>query len=194
MMEKSLILIDGENVFRSWWNYCKENELNDNIDYLKLIKELSGGTNLLRAIFYDGVPEIIPTKKKNFHSALQHNGIQLRTKILKNRTHTCSNCNKKDIRQVQKGVDVSLATDILRHAWQKSCDVCIVVSGDEDYKDAIECAKEKGIKIWVASFKKSLSSDLRKVADKTIILDDLFHQIKKDAIQEPKDLNMALHS
>lgn len=178
-MEKFLVLIDGENIIRSWWTYCNTNGLKENIDYVRLVSKLTEGTNLLRAIFYDGVPENIPIKKKNFHGALQHNGIQLRTKILKNRTHTCTKCKNRDLRLVQKGVDVSLATDILRHAWQKSCEVCIVASGDDDYRDAIDCAKEKGLKVWVASFKNSLSSDLRKSADKTIFLDDIFNEIKK---------------
>lgn len=188
-MEKSLVLIDGENVLRSWISYCAEKGRRENIDYVKLVSTLSQGTNLLRAIFYDGVPEQIPLKKKNFHDALQHQGIQLRTKILKNRSYICSGCKSKEVRVVQKGVDVSLATDILRHAWQNTCEVCIVVSGDEDYKDAIDCAKEKGVKVWVASFRRSLSADLRRSADKVIFLEDLFDEVKKLPKSEAKDLN-----
>lgn len=178
-MEKSLILIDGENIIKSWQSYCREKGIDEHIDYVKLVSKLSEGTNRLRAIFYDGVPENIPLKKKKFHNALQHNGIQLRTKMLKNRQHYCTKCKNMDIRTVQKGVDVSLATDILRHAWQNSSDICIVVSGDEDYRDAIDCAKEKGMKVWVASFKNSLSGDLRRSADRMIFLEDIFDEVKK---------------
>lgn len=189
-MEKSLILLDGENIVKSWQNYCRLRGTQEYIDYVKLVAKLSEGTNRLRAIFYDGVPENIPLKKKNFHDALQHNGIQLRTKILKNREHYCTKCHNKDMRTVQKGVDVSLATDILRHAWQNSCDICIVVSGDEDYKDAIECAKERGVKVWVASFKNSLSADLRRSADKVIFLDDLFNEIKREPTSPERSQNI----
>lgn len=177
-MEKSLILIDGENILKSWQTYCAENGLNEKVDYTKLIKKLSEGTNLLRAHFYDGVPEIVSLKKKNFLIALQHKGIELKTRILKEKKHHCTACKNIDVRLVQKGVDVSLATDILRHAWQQTCEVCIIVSGDEDYKDAIQCAKDKGVKIWVASFKHSLSKELR-IADKIIYLEDIFDDIKK---------------
>lgn len=90
----------------------------------------------------------------------------------------CPNCSTTHERQIQKGVDISLATDILRHALQKTCNICIIVSGDEDFKDAIECAKDAGIKIWVASFRNSLSKEIKITADKIIYLDDLFNDIK----------------
>lgn len=179
-MEKSVVLIDAENVLKSWNTYCLNNHLNAKMDYVKLRDVLSHGTNLLRAYFYDGVSEAIPIKKKMFLEALQASGIQLRTKILKSRKERCFQCGALEERFVQKGVDVSLATDILRHAWQKSCDICIVVSGDEDYKDAIEVAKDKGVKIWVASFKQSLSKDLYHIADRVIFLEDVFADIKRN--------------
>ncbi len=178
--EKAVVLIDAGNVYYGWKQFCKNNQLDYKLDYLKLINSLSKETNLLRAYFYDGVPENIPLKKKNFLEALQKEGVQLRTKILKNRNYTCTNCKYNDKRIIQKGVDVSLATDILRHSWQGTCDICIVLSGDEDYKDAIECAKDKGVKVWVASFKQSLSRELRNSADRVIYLDSLFDEVKRE--------------
>ena len=177
MNKVSVVLIDGGNVINGWWRFCEQNHLKAKIDYAKLVKKLSEGTDLLRGYFYDGVPEYLQKGKKVFFEALQKQGIQLRTKTLKNRTNTCSNCGYTEQKAVQKGVDVSLATDILRHAWQRTCNICIVVSGDEDYKDAIECVKDKGIKVWVASFKCCLSFEMRKIADKMIFLDDIFNDI-----------------
>lgn len=177
-LEKSLILIDGENVKKSWQNCCKEKNILEKIDYIKLVNKLSENTNKLRAIFYDGLPEVIPVNKKNFLEALQKQGITIKTKILKHRINVCPNCKEKTDKYVQKGVDVSLACDIVRHAFQQTCDICIIVSGDEDYKDAIELAKDKGMKIWLASFKNSLSKDIQKSVDKTVFLDDIFDDIK----------------
>lgn len=178
--EKSIVLIDAENILKSWQDYCNINNISRKIDYLKLVKRLSKGTNLIRAYFYGGTPEKISIRKKNFLNALQYQGIQLRTKVLKDRQNKCSKCGYIDYKQIQKGVDVSLATDILRHAWQRTCDICIVVSGDEDYKDAIECVKDKGIKVWVAAFRNSLSNELRKTADNVIFLDEIFEEIGFD--------------
>jgi len=179
MGEQSIVLIDSQNVLCAWMNYSKQNGSQSKLDYKRLVDQLSISTDLLRAYFYDGIEENITTKKKNFLEALSYKGIQLRTKILKDRTSKCPHCGKEQVRQVQKGVDVSLATDILRHAWQQTCKICIVVSGDEDYKDAIDVAKDKGVKVWVASFKSCLSNDLRKSADKIIFLDDIYDKIKQ---------------
>jgi len=178
--EKSLILIDAENVIKSWQTHCIEQKLITKIDYVKLVNKLSEGTNLLRAIFYDGVPEVLSINKKNFLTALSKHGIQIKTKIIKQRKSNCPHCGCQVNRYVQKGVDVSLASDIVRHAFQGTCDICIIVSGDEDYKDAIEIAKDKGLKIWVASFRNSLSVDLERSTDRVVYLDDLFENIKKD--------------
>lgn len=179
IMEKSAVFIDAENVINGWWEYCAQSNSSSKIDYIKLINYLSKETNLLRAYFYDGVPDKISVKKNAFFQALEHSGIQLRTKALRNRFIICDFCKKGKNKQIQKGVDVSLATDILRHGLQKSCDICIVVSGDEDFKDAIELVKDRGIKVWVCSFKSSLSSELRRTADKIILLDDIFEKIKR---------------
>jgi uncharacterized LabA/DUF88 family protein len=180
MLEKSVVLIDAENVLNAWQSYCEEKNMPARIDYKKLVDKLSEGTNLLRAYFYDGSSSPISLKKKNFYEALQCHGIQLRTKMLRKRSYLCDHCHQRNERLVQKGVDVSLATDILRHAWQQTCQVCIIVSGDEDYKDAIEVAKDKGVKIWIASFQRSLAKDLRNNADKVILLETIFDDLKMD--------------
>lgn len=178
-MEKSAIFIDAGNIIKSWWAYCEVNGLTDKIDYIKLVELLSKDTNLLRAYFYDGVPETISVKKKGFLQALEHKGVQLRTKVLKKRNHYCENCKTSTTKQIQKGVDVSLATDILRHGFQKSCDICIIASGDEDYKDAMDLVKDRGIKVWVSAFKDSLAPEVKRTADKVVLLDDVFDEIKQ---------------
>jgi len=178
-LEKSLVLIDAENVWNSWRNYCNKHNLDEKVDYVKLVDTLTKDTNKLRAIFYDAVPETIPKSKKEFIKAMENNNIQVNTKILKHRKVICSKCNAEIEKYVQKGVDIAIATDLLRHSFLKNCQICILVSGDEDYKDAVSVSKDMGMKVWIASFKDALSSDLRKVADKVIYLDDLFDSIKR---------------
>jgi len=178
-MEKSAVFIDAGNVIKGWYYHCRKNNLGDKIDYSKLVSLLTDNTNFLRAYFYDGIPEKLSIRKKRFLEALQHRGIQLRTKILKNRYTECEFCHKGKNRQIQKGVDVSLATDILRHGLQKSCDICIVVSGDEDFKDAMDLVKDRGLKVWVCSFRNSLSAEVRKTADRVVLIDDIFDSVKQ---------------
>lgn len=189
--EKSIVFIDAQNVLMGWRNYCittgkvlppegasdKRIRISEKLDYKKLVDVLSANTNLLRAYFYDGVDEHIDVDKKNFLKAIGEQGIQTKTKVLKLRNFYCNSC--KGIRQgrVQKGVDVALATDLLRHSSQNSCSICIVVSGDEDFADAISFAQDKGVKVWIASFKASLSPTLK--ADKKIYIESIFDKVKK---------------
>ena len=89
MPERSLVFIDAENILHAWRKYCEQQGKNVKIDYAKLVKYLAKDTNLLRAYFYDGMPPNATIEKRKFHEALQHQGIQLRTKILRNKSETC---------------------------------------------------------------------------------------------------------
>ena len=166
---------------KNWKRHCYEEKIDIKIDYKKLVETVSKDTNLLRAYFYDGIAEKPSKQKILFLESLQKRGIQTKTKILKRRYYRCQHCNHLEEKEVQKGVDVSLATDILNHAWQRTCDICVLISGDEDYKDAINVAKDKGVKVWVVSFKKSLSRELMLSADKTIIIEDILPKILRNS-------------
>ena len=71
---------------------------------------------------------------------------------------------------VEKGVDIMIATDILKYAWNNSYDVAILVSGDGDFAYAVQSAKDSGAQIEVAAFPSNLSSELANSADYTKIL------------------------
>lgn len=178
-MEKSIVLIDSENVLQSWRSYCKKNSLQEKIDYKKLVEKLTEGTSLVRPYFYDGVPPVIPPNKKKFLDSLSLQGFEVKTKIIKDRSYNCGSCHNRIQKMVQKGVDVALATDIIRHTEQLSTNICIVVSGDEDFLDAIKYVKDKGTKVWVCSFESCLSRELRRSADKFFAMEDLFEEVKQ---------------
>jgi hypothetical protein len=65
-----------------------------------------------------------------------------------------------------KGVDVSLATAVVSHAYRHSYDVAYLIAGDGDYVPMVEEAKRAGRKVVVVFFEKyGLSPDLRIAAD-----------------------------
>ena len=49
MEERSVVLIDAENMVTSWREYCQRNGVSDKLDYFKAVNLLADGTNLLRA-------------------------------------------------------------------------------------------------------------------------------------------------
>ena len=83
----------------------------------------------------------------------------------------CSNC-KKEIKKcpycdsplsgtVEKGVDTSIVTDLIKLAWNDAYDVGIIISSDADYVPAANYLGEKGKKIIAAGFP-PLGKELRK--------------------------------
>lgn len=70
----------------------------------------------------------------------------------------------------EKQVDVYLATQIVALAYENAYDVGIIISGDEDFVPAIEIVQQKGKIIIAVSAEKMLSGELRKKADRVVLL------------------------
>lgn len=190
--KKSMMFIDAGNLLGGWRGYCRskkntfKDEKNENeriekkIDYQKLIKVISKDTDFIRAYFYDAVQEPIDNKKMRFFDKLREFEITIVTKRLRYKSITCPNCNSIDDGiPYQKDVDVALVTDLMSLSIEKAFDIAIIVSGDNDFVDAINFVKSKGIKVWVASFVYSLGEDTMRAADKVIKLDSLFKEIAR---------------
>ena len=74
-----------------------------------------------------------------------------------------------------KGVDISLATDLLSHAFRASYDVAVLVAGDGDYVPLVDEVKRLGRLVCVAFFEGTgLSPDLRLRADSFCELETWF--------------------
>ncbi|NIS69144.1 MAG: NYN domain-containing protein [Proteobacteria bacterium] len=93
----------------------------------------------------------------------------------------CYKCDKKFLFKYEKGVDVALAADLVIFGTAKTTglDRIILVAGDGDYKEAIRFVRrEVGKDIQIVSWRKALSSELEKLANKqTIILDDRWESL-----------------
>ncbi|MCX6708995.1 MAG: NYN domain-containing protein [Candidatus Woesearchaeota archaeon] len=187
--KKTMVFIDASNLLGGWWTYCKENgfvrtnnngkkELTKKIDYSKLIKEITKDTDFIRGYFYDSVEEPIDGKKSGFFDKLRSLEITVVTKRLRFKDVQCKHCSKMDVHvPYQKGVDVSLVTDVMGLAFEKAYDTAIIVSGDNDFVDAINFIKRKGLKVWVVSFLNCLGEDTMRAGDRTIHLDKLFNNL-----------------
>jgi len=94
---------------------------------------------------------------------------------------SCSSCNRKFIRRFEKGVDVALATQLVIFSGSKvgSLDRVILVAGDGDYKEALRFAREEtGRDVQIVSWRRALSADLERLANKPVILlDDHWEEV-----------------
>ena len=64
-----------------------------------------------------------------------------------------------------KRVDITLATDMLTHAYRKNYDVAILVAGDEDYVPLVEAVKAEGRRVAVWFVASGLSDALERASD-----------------------------
>ena len=62
---------------------------------------------------------------------------------------TCYNCGNIIHTHEEKETDVRIATQIVADAYEKNCDVAIIVSADSDMIPAVELAKAAGQKIFI---------------------------------------------
>ena len=151
------IFIDGSNLYHSLDENCKRYD----VDFAAFAAKLCKGRTLFRVYYYnvlrdqDRNPQAYQDQQK-FLSALYN------TPYLEVRLGTSK--MRGDV-AVEKGVDIMLATDVLRLAWSDIYDVAILVTGDGDFAYAVQAAKDLGKHVEIAAFPANLAWELANVAD-----------------------------
>ncbi len=169
--DKVMIFIDGSNIFRS----CRQ--LNFKISYEKFLSILRKDRNVIRAYYYSGIKSKSQEKGK-FFKMLKGLGVEIKTKLLKKRDVTCRSCGEITNTFVEKGIDASLSTDLLWHAFQRSYDTGIVVSADADFIPPIERVRDLGRRIELWAFKHALGKELKNKVDSVNNIDDIIEEIQ----------------
>jgi uncharacterized LabA/DUF88 family protein len=177
MMQKSLVIfIDASNLSGGTARYAEKiKDPNYDIDILKMLRRLSRGYELVRTYFYSSTaqPQDIRSKTEQFwhqkmlaaHAQLMHHGVKVTNKLRQK--------NK------EKGVDVALVTDFLMLGMRGAFDVAIIVSGDQDYVNAIEAVQSMGKVVIVACFENSFPDEMYRHVDRYIRLDEFAKEIAK---------------
>lgn len=169
-----MVFLDGSSLYWGIRNYNQQNGTDLKIDYDKLVSFAVGKRSLVRATFYCGVPASMTDTQANFIHYLRKSGIQVFEKEIKVREEPTG-----QLRAVEKGVDVSIAVDLLGMAWENAFDVAVLVSGDGDLVGAVSKVMNKGKNVEVLSFRGSCSSELSKAAIRTTYIDDIVDAIRR---------------
>ena len=135
---RTLVLFDGQNLYRlAMRAYGSDDPYNwPSYDVVKLANALVSGVpgrTLAKVRFYTGVPDQATNKFwnkfwNNKLRALQRQGVY----VYRGRLNSSGQ---------EKGVDVSLAIDLVEAIHQQSYDVAIVVSQDADLNPAVAMGK-----------------------------------------------------
>ena len=176
---KTVWIIDGAYLF----NFGKASPF----DYLKLKNEivrLNGGA-LYESYFLNSSQDPSADGQSAFYTWMKSaapKGPKFRVQLyrLKDFHSTCPQCNHPFARQVQKGVDVGIATLIMKLAAQNAYDRLILSAGDGDFEDAIAYVKSDLRKeVWISGSQANLSADLQSYSDKVLWLEDMLPAIGK---------------
>jgi uncharacterized LabA/DUF88 family protein len=156
-------------------------------DFLKLKGELErvNGGPFFESYFLNSIPNSHNDAQDAFHSWLKRAapfGPRMRVQLypLKDIQVTCPQCNHPFRRDIQKGVDVGIATLILKLATQQRYDRLILAAGDGDFEDSIDYVKSELHKeVWICGYEGSISADLQSYADKVVWLNECWETIKR---------------
>ena len=164
----------------------------DAFDWLKLkhVLEGPGGASFYEVYYLDTIASPPTEGQEKFITWLKcapPDGPKFRVQLysLKNLHVTCPKCGHPFDRTVQKGVDVGIATLIIKLATQNKYERLLLSAGDGDFEDAISYVKSELHKeIYLAVFRGSVSADLQSYADKVCWLDEYRELFKKPAATE----------
>ena len=151
------IFIDGSNLYHSLEENCNRFD----VDFGAFATKLCRGRQMYRTYYYnvsrdpDRNPQAYQDQQKFFSALYNTPYLEVRLGGFKTRGDVI----------VEKGIDIMLATDLLRLAWNDLYDVAVLVSGDGDFAYAVQAAKDIGKHVEVAAFPANVSWELLQVAD-----------------------------
>ena len=126
------------------------------VDFAGLARQLKGQRQLVAAYVFDGIGSFVNgvNKTQKFHDYLRYSGFRVVAR---------DSYDSED--RAQKEVDVAMACKMVVHALNDHYDVAVVVSGDRDFVPAVQEVQAAGKRVEVASFHKSVSDEMIRVAD-----------------------------
>jgi len=162
-MDRVCIFVDGSNFYHA----VREAGLPVAVDFAKLAIELAGTDRRLVHTYYYNTPLIRPRQDDPAFAAKEEQcrGQQRffdALRFVPNLTFRAGRFQRlPDGDQVEKGVDVALAVDLVALAFKDRYDVAVLVSSDADFKHAIETVKyETGKVIELRQVEGSRAYDL----------------------------------
>ncbi len=152
------------------------------LDFKKLSDELTNGTEHVKTLFYDTVPPDTDARGRALRRRTQIFHTQLRRH--KNFEVKLGRLQKIGNKFQQKGVDITLAVDLVQMSMKKEIDKAIVITADSDFKYAVQQAKKEGVIVSLSCFPISkIHGPFRQSFTNEILLDDvLINKCKESPI------------
>lgn len=146
MISRSAVFIDGAYLD---WLIAHEPGV-PKVKIHELIPHMVGNGDLLRAYWYDCLPAVVGINDKMVLERKERFLEYLKTLPKMEIRLGRMGVSNRGSGMVQKGVDVSLAVDLVALATQGAISQAHLVSGDNDFAPAVRYAKANGVsvKLW----------------------------------------------
>jgi uncharacterized LabA/DUF88 family protein len=178
MANRTIWLIDGAYLMRS---------APGRFDYLRLRQEVEKALGRVDEAYYLNSIQEETQQLLSFHTWLKSappKGPKIRVQLYRTKDldFTCPcGCGVRSQRTVQKGVDVGLATLMLKLAHQNRYDRLILAAGDGDFEDALRHLTEELHKeVHLVGFPDTISADLQSYADSVFWLSEVWSAIRRE--------------
>lgn len=179
-MKKGMLFIDGSNVFYDWTNYNTGKKI-DIEKYINYVKEKFKDVDIIRTYYFATKTDA------NFNFLQQINKLSycevitghLQNKTISIKEHhnlNCADCGKSITgsitTKVDKGTDVNIAVEMLKHAYINTYDTAILVSRDADFSSVVRIIKNLGKNVELVLFEDSKNSawELTDCVDNVILI------------------------
>lgn len=192
---RGLWLIDGSYIYKAQRTFQLENTAyaKKGIDYKKLKDCIRNefGIDSLDSWYFNSTPDPATDAQNAYHSWLkttEPKGPNIRVKLydLKQKEIHCRNCGEVFSINVQKGVDVGIATTALR--LFNRYDVIVLSAGDGDFEDFIRYIVEDHDKqLYIVGFDRSISPDLQQFSSANYLLNEHYDEICDSRELKPFD-------
>ena len=94
----------------------------------------------------------------------------------------------EDVQFEEKGVDVSIAVEILKDMYEGKVNTVILASSDSDFQPVIHLAKEKGVRVVYLGFAARYNRGIKAAADETVLIENevaaKFYSPYQELVQE----------
>lgn len=179
-MKTGMIFIDGSNVFFDW-NHVASGKQMDIQKYIDVIKSKYPDIDFKRTYYFTSDTgtngAFLQQINKLPYVEVKCGRLQNKTINLSKYGVVCSSCGTPIAQtitmQTDKGTDVNIAVEMLKHGFHHSYDLAVLASRDADFVGVVRILKDLGINVELALFQgvKNNAQELSEHVDKVMIID-----------------------
>lgn len=159
-MKTGMIFIDGSNVFYDWNKVTAGAKKLDIQRYIDHIKSQYPDVDFKRTYYFTSESStnagFLQQINKLPYVEVKRGRLQEKTISLESQHIECPKCRTQIVQKIKthvdKGTDVNIAVEMLKHAFNHSYDLAVLASRDADFVGVVRIIKDLGCTVELALF------------------------------------------